>query len=284
MSASKCQFIQLLKKKWQKKKFVCVGLDSEYSKIPGFLRKKYDVENAILKFNKEIIESTADLVCAYKPQVAFYEAMGEKGISALIKTVTYIHKKYPDIPVILDAKRADIGNTNEMYVKTIFEIIGVDAVTVQPYLGREAVQPFLDQKEKGIIVLCRTSNPGAGEFQDLLVKHPVLGNVPLYQVVAYQVVHEWNKNNNCCLVVGATFPKEAVQIRKIATDLPFLIPGIGKQGGDVEQAVKSSKDSKEEGMIINSARGIIFASSEKDFAEMARRETEKLDVEIRKYL
>lgn len=277
-------FIKLLKKKWKQKKFVCVGLDSQYDKLPEIVKKNVGVTEAIEKFNKEIIDTTHDLVCAYKPNIAFYEAEGTEGLEALIETTSYIHNKYPDIPVILDAKRADIGSTNEGYVKAIFDIVGVDAVTVQPYLGKEAVKPFLEQKDKGLIILCRTSNPGAGEYQDLIVNHSVLGKVPLYQAVAYQVVNDWNKNNNCCLVVGATYPEESAIIRKIAPDLPFLIPGIGKQGGDVEKAIAASKDKRNEGMIINSSRGIIFASQEKDFAQAARKETEKLDSEIKKYL
>lgn len=280
----KNNFLRLLKRRWGEKKFVCVGLDSQYGKIPGTVRKNVGVKEAIEKFNKEIIKATHDLVCAYKPNIAFYEAEGVEGLEALIETVSYIHKEHPNVPVILDAKRADIGSTNEGYVKAIFDIIGVDAVTVQPYLGKEAVEPFLEQKDKGIIVLCRTSNPGAGEFQNLVVNHPVLGKVPLYQVIAYKVVNDWNKNENCCLVVGATYPEESAIIRKIAPDLPFLIPGIGKQGGDIKKAVATSKDKRSEGMIINSSRGIIFASEGKDFAQAARKETEKLDNEIKRYL
>jgi len=280
----KTNFIRLLKRKWKEKKFVCVGLDSQYSRIPDIIKKNSDIKGAIYKFNKEIIDSTHDLVCAYKPNIAFYEAEGLRGLAALIKTIKYIHERYPDIPVILDAKRADIGNTNQGYIKAIFNLIGADAVTVQPYLGKEAMEPFLDQKDKGVIILCRTSNPGAGEFQDLIVNHPVLGKVPFYQVIAHQVANEWNKGGNCCLVVGATYPEESAIIRKIAPNLPFLIPGIGKQGGDIKKAVVASKDQNNEGMIINSSRGIIFASERKDFAKAARKEAEKLDREIKKYL
>ena len=265
-----------LERRWQQENFVCVGLDSRYDKIPQIIREKKSVERAIFEFNQAIVDATHDLVCAYKPQYAFYGALGEAGISALRRTVGYIHDKYPGIPVILDAKRNDIGNTSEQYAKEIFDIYEADAITVNPYLGKEALQPFLDRKDKGIIVLCRTSNPGAGEFQDLVIKHPILGEVPFYQVVAYQVANEWNADGNCALVVGVTYPEEAAQIRIIAPDLPFLIPGIGKQGGDVEMAVKNSKTMNENGMIINSSRGIIFASSGPDFAEAARTETEKL--------
>jgi orotidine-5'-phosphate decarboxylase len=277
-------FKKLLKKKWKQKKFVCIGLDSQYDKIPEIIRKNISVRKAIERFNQEIIDATHDLVCAYKPNIAFYEAQGTEGLEALIKTTSYIHKKYPDIPVILDAKRADIGTTNEGYVKAIFGIIGVDAVTVQPYLGKEAMEPFLEQKDKGIIIICRASNPGAREYQDLIVNHSMLGEVPLYQVVAYQVVNEWNTNRNCCLAAGATYPEELTIIRRIAPDLPFLIPGIGKQGGDVEKAVVASKDKRNEGIIINSSREIIFASQDKDFAQAARKEVEKLDKKIKKSL
>lgn len=276
-------FSGMLKERWQMGHFVCVGLDSRYDRIPEVVKHGLSIEEAMFRFNQEIVEATHDLVCAYKPNIAFYEAQGEAGLEALVRTTEYIHQIIPRIPVILDAKRADIGSTNEGYVKAAFDIIGVDAITVHPFLGKEALQPFLDRKEKGIIVLCRTSNPGAGEFQDLLVNHPGLGEVPFYQVVAYQVSREWNENRNCTLVVGATYPEEAAQIRKIAPEVPFLIPGIGKQGGDVEAAVIASRDSQREGMIINSSRGIIFASSGPDFAEAARAETAKLREMINQY-
>lgn len=277
------RFREMLEERWQMEHFVCVGLDSQYEKIPEVVRNGASVEEAMFKFNKEIVDATHDLVCAYKPNIAFYEAQGTEGLNALIKTVHYIQTKYPGIPIILDAKRADIGSTNIGYIKAAFDIIGVDAITVHPYLGREALQPFLGRKDKGIIVLCRTSNPGAGEFQDLPVQHPALGEIPFYQVVAYQVTNEWNGNKNCALVVGATYPEEAAKIRTIAPELPFLIPGIGTQGGDLEAAVTNSRDAKGEGMIINSSRGIIFASSKADFAEVARRETEILRRMINQY-
>ncbi len=272
-----------LERRWQQGNFVCVGLDSQYDKIPKSIRKGLNIESAVFQFNQEIIDATHDLVCAYKPQYAFYGALGEPGVSALRRTIGYIHDKYPGIPVILDAKRNDIGNTSEQYAKEVFDIYGADAVTVNPYLGQKALQPFLDRRDKGIIVLCRTSNPGAGEFQDLLVKHPILGEVPFYQVVAYQVANEWNVSGNCALVVGATFPQEAAEIRRIAPDLPFLIPGIGKQGGDVKKAVTASKDSRNKGIVVSSSRKVIFASSGPDSAEAARAETKKLREEINQY-
>jgi orotidine-5'-phosphate decarboxylase len=281
---SENSFLEMLKKGWSKNYFVCVGLDSQYDRLPEVVRKGIGIEKAIFKFNKEIVDATHDLVCAYKLQYAFYGAKGKFGIVALIKTVAYIHKRYPDIPVILDAKRNDIGNTAEQYAVEVFDTYRVDAVTVNPYLGFDGVEPFLKRKNKGVIVLCRTSNPGAREFQDLIVSHLTLGKVPFYQVVAYQVTKKWNANGNCGLVVGATYPKELAEVREISPDLPILIPGIGKQGGDVEKTVKAGQDSRGEGMIIHSARGIIFASSGPDKNKEKRSQTERLHKEITTYL
>ena len=210
---------------------VCVGLDQ-----------------GTHEFDKTIIEKTYQYVCAYKLNFAFYEANGVSGWTDLQKTVEYLKKNHPEIPLIADAKRGDIGSTNQAYVKAIFDDLGFDAVTVNPYVGREGLQPFLDQKDKGIIILCKTSNPGSGEFQDLV-----------WQKVAENVVKEWNKNNNCFLVVGATYPKELKQIRAIVGDMPLLVPGIGAQGGEVESTLRAGLNSKKAGMIINSSRGIIFA-------------------------
>jgi orotidine-5'-phosphate decarboxylase len=238
----------------------------------------YRVGRTIIAFNREIVEATADIVCAYKINVAFYEAHGTEGIRALRRTIAIIRTVAPNVPIILDAKRADIGNTNAGYVSAAFSFFLADAITVHPYLGAEALQPFLEQKDKGIIVLCRTSNPGAGEFQDLRVN-----GEPLYQVVARRVANEWNRNGNCALVVGATYPEELYQVRRLAGDIPILIPGIGAQGGDVEKTVTAGKDNRGQGMIINSSRGIIFASKGADFAEAARRETAKLRDLINQY-
>lgn len=206
--------------------------------------------------NKKIVDQTFDLVCAYKPNSAFYEAEGAKGIEELKKTCDYIKEKHPNIVIILDAKRADIGNTNEGYVKYAFDYLGVDAITLHPYLGSEAIKPFLDRIDKGCIILVRTSNPGAGEFQDLKI-----GKKTLYQIVAEKVSKVWNKNGNCLMVVGATYPEELKEIRKIAPNVTFLVPGIGAQGGDVEKTVKSGLDKNNAGMIINSSRAIIFAQN-----------------------
>jgi len=250
---------------------VCVGLDSDTTKLPTGVDQ--------LTFNKAIIDATHDLVCAYKPNSAFYEALGDEGVINLKQTCDYINEKYPEIPIILDAKRADIGNTNQGYVNFAFEYLGVDAITIQPYMGGEAVQPFLEQTDKGIIVLCRTSNDGSAEFQDLQID-----GKPLYKIVAKNVASNWNKNNNCMLVVGATYPEEIAEVRAIVGDnMWFLIPGVGAQGGDVEKTVNSAKNSDGTGMIINSSRGIIFASSGPDYAEIARAKTIELRDEINKY-
>lgn len=277
-------FRQMLEAQWSRGNFVCVGLDSEFGKIPEFAHRSgnecgVSVPNTVVAFNRAIVEATKDLVCAYKPNAAFYEAHGDEGIAALQRTIANIHSIAPDVPVILDAKRADIGNTNSGYVDAAFGFLQADAITVHPYLGAEALQPFLAQAEKGIIVLCRTSNPGAGEFQDLIVN-----GEPLYRFVARRVTSEWNKNGNCALVVGATYPEELGEVRGIVGDMPILIPGIGAQGGDVEKTVTAGKDSRGQGMIINSSRGIIFASKGADFAQAARRETKKLGDLIKQYI
>jgi len=264
---------------------VCVGLDSDINKIPGFIRNGAHPQST---FNKAIIEATHDLICAYKPNTAFYEQRGHAGIEALKMTCDYIREKYPEIIIIIDAKRADIGSTNEGYVKFIFDYLGADAVTLHPYLGKEALSPFLERKDKGCIILCRTSNPGAGDLQDLpiltpQVKKRALQQVKLYKIVAKKVVKDWNKNNNCMLVVGATYPKELKEVRKIAGDMTFLVPGVGAQGGDIEQTVQAGLNSKKAGMIINSSRGIIFASSGNDFTQAARTEAQKLRDAINLY-
>lgn len=235
-------FTNKLKAKWNQNKFVCVGLDK-----------------GNFEFDKNIIDQTVDLVLAYKPQSAFYETAGATGIEDLKKTVQYIREKDPEMPIILDAKRGDIGSTNEAYVKAIFDDLGVDAVTVHPYLGKEALEPFLQKSGKGIIVLVRTSNPGAGEFQDLQTD-----GKPLYQVVAEHVAKEWNQNNNCAVVVGATYPEELKIVRGIVGDMPILVPGIGAQGGDLEGTLKNGLNSQKQGLIISSSRGIISAPNPRE--------------------
>lgn len=254
---------------------VCVGLDTDHDKIPAHIKS---LPNPLFEFNKAIIDATHDVVCAYKPNSAFYEAFGDEGVKQLKMTFDYLKQTYPEIVTILDAKRADIGNTNEGYVKFTYEYLQADAVTLHPYLGKEALQPFLDRADKGSIILCRTSNPGAGEFQDLTVD-----GKPLYVRVAEQISKNWNTHNNCLLVLGATYPDELAQVRAVTGDMIFLVPGIGKQGGDVEKTVRAGMNSKKDGMIINSSRGIIFASQGQDFATRAREEAVKLRDEINTY-
>lgn len=234
-------FFDKLKSKWTENKFVCVGLDS-----------------ADFALNKSVIDQTFDLVCAYKPNSAFYESEGIEGLRSLKQTIDYIRQNHPDIAVILDAKRGDIGNTNEGYVKLIFDHLQVDAVTISPYLGKESLDPFLKRADKGIIVLVKTSNPGAGEFQDLLVDEK-----PIYQIVAEHVAKDWNANENCAVVVGATYPEELKKVREIIGDMPILIPGIGAQGGDIS-SLKNGLNSQGTGIIVSSSRGIIFADNPRE--------------------
>lgn len=247
---------------------LCVGLDTDFAKIPErFLKQKFPQ----FEFNKWIIGETHEYTSAFKLNSAFYEARGDEGMKELKMTMDYLIKNHPDIFMIMDAKRADIGNTNNGYVSAIFDWLGFDAVTLHPYLGKEALLPFLDRKDKGCIILCRTSNSGAGEFQDL-----EFGGKKLWQVVAEKVSKDWNRNKNCMLVVGATYPKEMQKIRELSGDMTFLVPGVGAQGGSVEDVMKAGLNKKGLGLIINSSRGIIFAENPKE-------EAKKLCEEIRKY-
>ncbi|OGI68181.1 orotidine 5'-phosphate decarboxylase [Candidatus Nomurabacteria bacterium RIFCSPLOWO2_01_FULL_41_12] len=247
---------------------LCVGLDTDFSKIPKrFLRKKFPQ----FEFNKWIIEETHEFVVAYKPNSAFYEARGDKGMKELKMTMDYLIKNYPDVFTILDAKRADIGNTNNGYVSAIFDWLNFDAVTLHPYLGKEALKPFLDRKNKGCIILCRTSNKGAEEFQDLEFSQG-RSLRKLWQIVAERVSKNWDKNKNCMLVVGATYPKEMKKIRALVGDMTFLVPGIGAQGGDLKAVIKAGLNKKGLGLIINSSRGIIFAKNPKEGAQKLRDE------------
>jgi len=237
---------------------VCVGLDPDPALFP-------DAES-VIEFNKAIIEATADLVCAYKPNFAFYEAFGAQGFSALKETVDYIPK---GIPVIADAKRGDIGNTAKAYAKSVFDNFNFDAVTINPYMGYDSVAPFIEYHNKGVFILCRTSNAGSGDFQSLSCAADGR-NIPLFQMVADRA-SQWNKYGNVGLVVGATYPDELQLLREIYPDMLFLIPGIGAQGGDLEKAVRNGTDLSGRGIIINSARQIIYASRGADFATAARR-------------
>ncbi len=247
---------------------LCVGLDPDLDKLPERFK---NLDNPQFEFNKYIIEETHEYATAFKPNMASYEASGSKGLRELEMTMEYLQEKHPDIFTICDAKRADIGYTNELYAKAIFDTLGFDAVTLHPYLGREALKPFLDRKDKGCIILCRTSNPGAGELQDL-----EFSGKKLWHIVAEKVSEEWDYNNNCMLVVGATYPKELQEIRKIVGDITLLVPGFGTQGGSVKDVMEVGMNSKHLGLIMASSKAIIFAENPKE-------EACKLCEEIRKY-
>lgn len=252
---------------------LCIGLDIDINKIPQFLIEVS--EDPYIEFNKSIIDSTKDVVCAYKLNLAFYEVFGKDCFSLLKKTLDYIPN---EIFVILDGKKNDIGNTACKYAESVFKTLKCDATTVNPYLGRDGIQPFLNYKDKCIFILCRTSNPSAVEFQDLKID-----TLPLYQQVAKKI-KEWNKDGNCGAVVGATYPNELLSIRRILGDsIPILIPGIGKQGGDVEKTVEYGTNRHREMAIINSSRGIIFADRTEEFAEIARNMAIKIRDAINKY-
>jgi orotidine-5'-phosphate decarboxylase len=230
---------------------LCVGLDTDYMKMPERFRHKHAPQFA---FNRWVIESTCDYAAAFKLNLAFYEARGEQGWRELGLSIDYLRNEHPEILTICDAKRADIGSTNIGYVQGIFDSLGFDAITLHPYLGKEALSPFLEREDKACIILCRTSNPGAGELQDLDVN-----GKPLWQIIAERVRDDWNTRGNCMLVVGATYPQELARVRDLVGDMTLLVPGIGAQGGDVEATVKAGKNSARKGLILNSSRGIIFA-------------------------
>jgi orotidine-5'-phosphate decarboxylase len=246
---------------------VCVGLDPEPKKFPDRFR---DAPGSIFEFNKAIVDCTRDLVCAYKPQFAHYAAHGAE--NQLEHTIDYIKATAPHAMVILDSKRGDIGSTAEQYAQEAFERYDADAVTVNPYLGRDSVEPFLKHADKGVIILCRTSNPGAKDFQDLSVGP----GKKLFQHVAETVAKDWNSAGNCMLVVGATYPEELADIRARVGDLPLLVPGVGAQGGDVAKVMAAGKTRAGAGLVISSSRAILYASSGADFAEAARKATQDL--------
>lgn len=250
-------FIEKLKNAWaQQQSLVCVGLDPSLVRIPSHLHNE---PQPILAFNKAIIDATAEYACAFKPQIAYYAAANAE--AELEQTIAYIHEKYPNIPVILDAKRGDIGATAEQYASEAFDRYKGDAVTVNPYMGGDTLQPFLAREDKGTIILCRTSNPGAADIQNF-----ESNGKKLYQHVTEKAATEWNTNHNVLLVVGATYPRELGEVRAIVGDMPLLVPGIGAQGGDIEQCVLNGKTADGTGMIVNSSRGIIYAGDSVDFA------------------
>jgi orotidine-5'-phosphate decarboxylase len=259
-------FIAKLSAAWNaNNSLLCVGLDPDTAKFPEDLR---DQPDAIFTFCKTIIDATADAACAFKPQIAYFAALGAE--DQLQAICAYLRENHPLIPIVLDAKRGDIGATAEQYAREAFERYGADAVTVNPYMGADSVAPYLEWKDRGAIILCRTSNPGGSDLQFMNVD-----GQPLYQHVARLVAEKWNTNGQCGLVVGATFPAELAQVREIVGDMPLLVPGIGAQGGDVQATVKAGRTAAGTGMMINSSRAILYAKPDEkageDFAQAARR-------------
>lgn len=260
---------------------LCIGLDVDLERIPGVLLEK---EDPIFAFNRAIIDATVDLVCAYKPNLAFYEALGLDGMEALLRTVRYIPSH---IPVIGDGKRGDIGHSSAAYARAAFGVFGFDAMTVSPYLGHDSVAPFLQDEERAAFILCKTSNPGSGDFQDLQVSgrsRPGERSVaePLYERVARKA-KDWNQRGNCGLVVGATYVDELQRVRKICPEMPILIPGIGAQDGDLEASVRSGVNEEGELAIVNASRSVVYASQLGDFALVARRVAQSLRDNMNSY-
>lgn len=259
-------FVTALRNRWRDaNSLVCVGLDPEPSKFPA---RFADDPDAVFAFCRDIVDATAGYVCCFKPQIAHFAALGAE--DALQRLIAHIHAQHPGIPVILDAKRGDIGSTARHYATEAFDRYGADAVTANPYLGRDALQPFLDRADKGVAILCRTSNPGAGDLQDLIVADDGSRGRPLYQHVAEKAAREWNGNGNCMLVVGATWPEQLREVRAIVGGMPLLVPGVGAQGGDVEAVVANARSDDGSGLLVSSSRAILYASGDGDFADAAR--------------
>jgi orotidine-5'-phosphate decarboxylase len=231
---------------------LCVGLDPDITRFPAQLQGK---DGSIFEFCKAIIDATASVACAFKPQIAYFAALAAE--DQLQGVCDYLKQRYPDIPIVLDAKRGDIGATAEQYAREAFERYRADAVTVNPYMGFDSIAPYLEWTDRGVIVLCRTSNPGGSDLQFLQVD-----GKPLYQYVAQLVSDQWNRHGQCGLVVGATFPEELAQVRAMVGEMPLLVPGIGAQGGDIEATVKAGRTAQGSGMMINSSRAILYAKPE----------------------
>jgi len=267
-------FMQALRTRWeQADSLVCVGLDPEPAKFPAQFTGDPD---AVFNFCRAIVDATAPYVCSFKPQIAHFAALGAE--DALQRLIAHIHAAHPGTPVILDSKRGDIGSTAQHYATEAFDRYGADAVTANPYLGRDSVQPFLDRADRGVVILCRTSNPGAGDLQDLEI-----GDRPLYQHVAEKVAREWNGHGNCALVVGATWPQQLREVRAIVGDVPFLVPGVGAQGGDVEAVVTNAKTADGTGLVVSSSRAVLYASNGADFATAAANAAKALRGEINRF-
>jgi orotidine-5'-phosphate decarboxylase len=265
-------FIAALRQRWRDADtLVCVGLDPEPAKFPARFAGDDD---AVFSFCRDIVDATAQFACAFKPQIAHFAALGAE--DALRRLVAHVHAAHPGIPVILDSKRGDIGSTAAHYASEAFDRYAADAVTVNPYLGRDSVQPFLARADRGVVVLCRTSNAGAGDLQDLVVSSNGGDGRPLYQHVAEKIAREWNGNGNCALVVGATWPEQLREVRAIVGEMPFLVPGVGAQGGDVRAVVGNAKAADGTGLVVSSSRAILYASGGDDFAEAAASEARAL--------
>jgi orotidine-5'-phosphate decarboxylase len=265
MNSSSNTFNQQLQSAWASQgSMLCVGFDPDPKRLPPSLQGKPE---GIFEFCREIADATADLICAFKPQFAYFAS--QRAEVQLEKLIQHLKDKYPHIPVILDSKRGDIGSTADHYAMEVFDRYGADAVTVSPYMGFDTIEPYLKHVGKGVIVLCRTSNPGGSDLQFLNVSPD---GQPLYLHVAKLAAQKWNSSGQISLVVGATFPEEIAKVRAIIGDMPLLIPGIGAQGGDIDATVKAGAipNKPGTGMIINSSRAILYASSGSDFAEAAR--------------
>jgi len=271
-------FNERANRRWGLGRHVCVGLDVDLNRIPRHINGDPPVR--VMKFLQAIIDATATTAGAYKPNLAFFEALGGQASFILADAIRYIRSVAPDVPVIVDAKRADIAHTNNGTIEHIFGFLEADAVTVHPYLGQEALRPFLEREDKGIFVLCRTSNPGAGELQDL----QVVGGEPLFLHLAGRIASDWNYNNNCGLVAGATYPEELRLIRQRTGSLPILIPGVGAQGGDLEATVRAASQGDELRAFINASRSVIYASADEEFAEAASQELGSMNTEIHRVL
>ncbi|MGY1458200.1 MULTISPECIES: orotidine-5'-phosphate decarboxylase [unclassified Luteimonas] len=266
-------FMQQLRQRWATSgSLVCVGLDPEPAKFPAQFAGDPD---AVFGFCRDIVDATAEFACAFKPQIAHFAALGAEG--ALERLIAHIHSTHPGVPVILDAKRGDIGSTAQRYAAEAFDRYGADAVTVNPYLGGDSLQPYLARADRGVVVLCRTSNPGAGDLQDLVVD-----GRPLYQHVAAKAAAEWNGNGNVALVVGATWPEQLREVRAIVGDMPLLVPGIGAQGGDLEAVMRHARDAGGNGVLVSSSRAILYAEGD-DFASAAATAARTLREDINRW-
>ena len=252
---------------------LCVGLDPDPERMPVA---------DVLRFNRDIIDATADLVCAFKPNLAFYEALGLRGLEALQETVAYIRRDASEVLIIGDGKRGDVEKSAQSYATAMFQVWGFDATTVNAYGGHDTVEPFLQHHDRGVFIWCRSSNPGSGDLQDLSVARGAERR-PVYEQMAVNA-ERWNVNGNLGLVVGATYPRELKVVRELCPDMPILLPGIGAQGGGLEEAVRWGTDARGRLAIISSSRQVIYASSGKDFAQAARREATKLRDEINQVL